>query len=125
MRNRICSWPEFISIQKINRVLAAPPAEHPAKGHPGLFLKARENLWGNIAMGLGNRLAVFQNKLADAITRNHDAGLLLPGQNTRACFVIISAAPVVSSAPCSFPWPCHASRVMPSFMGRTAACPCW
>ncbi|MCI8399243.1 MAG: type IV secretory system conjugative DNA transfer family protein [Oscillibacter sp.] len=79
------------SINDINRLLAALPPEHPAKGHHGLFLKARENLWGNIAIGLGNRLAIFQNKLVDAITRNHDVDLLLPGQKPCAYFVIISA----------------------------------
>ena len=79
------------SIQEINRILAALPPEHPAKGHHGLFLKARENLWGNIAIGLGNRLAIFQNKLVDAITRNHDVDLLLPGKQPCAYFVIISA----------------------------------
>ncbi len=79
------------SIQEINRTLAALPPEHPAKGHHGLFLKARENLWGNIAIGLGNRLSIFQNKLVDAITRNHDVDLLLPGQKPCAYFVIISA----------------------------------
>ena len=79
------------SIQEINRTLAELPPEHPAKGHHGLFLKARENLWGNIAIGLGNRLAIFQNKLVDAITRNHDVDLLLPGQKPCAYFVIISA----------------------------------
>ena len=79
------------SIQEINRTLAELPPEHPAKGHHGLFLKARENLWGNIAIGLGNRLAIFQNKLVDAITRNHDVDLLMPGQKPCAYFVIISA----------------------------------
>jgi len=79
------------SIQEINRILAALPPDHPAKGHHGLFLKARENLWGNIVIGLGNRLAIFQNKLVDAITRNHDVDLLLPGQKSCAYFVIISA----------------------------------
>ena len=79
------------SIQEINRTLAALPPEHPAKGHHGLFLKARENLWGNIAIGLGNRLSIFQNKLVDAITPNHDVDLLLPGQKPCAYFVIISA----------------------------------
>ena len=79
------------SINEINRILAALPPEHPAKGHHGLFLKARENLWGNIAIGLGNRLAIFQNKLVDSITRNHDVDLLLPGQKPCAYFVIISA----------------------------------
>ena len=79
------------SINEINRTLAALPPDHPAKGHHGLFLKARENLWGNIAIGLGNRLAIFQNKLVDSITRNHDVDLLLPGQQPCAYFVIISA----------------------------------
>ena len=79
------------SIQDINRTLAQLPPDHPAKGHHGLFLKAKENLWGSIAIGLGNRLAIFQNKLVDAITRNHDVDLLLPGQKPCAYFVIISA----------------------------------
>ena len=79
------------SISQINRTLAALPPDHPAKGHHGLFLKARENLWGNIAIGLGNRLAIFQNPLVDKITRNHDVDLLLPGQKPCAYFVIISA----------------------------------
>ena len=79
------------SIEEINRKLEALPPEHPAKGPHGLFLKARENLWGNIIIGLGNRLAVFQNPLVDKITRNHDVDLLLPGQRPCAYFVIISA----------------------------------
>ena len=62
----------YKSVNEINRILAELPPEHPAKGPHGLFLKARENLWGNIIIGLGNRLAVFQNPLVDKITRNHD-----------------------------------------------------
>jgi type IV secretion system protein VirD4 len=79
------------SINEINRILEQLPPDHPAKGPHGLFLKARENLWGNIVIGLGNRLAIFQNKLVDKITRNHDVDLLLPGQQPCAYFVIISA----------------------------------
>lgn len=79
------------SINEINSMLAELPPDHPAKGNHGLFLKARENLWGNIAIGLGNRLAIFQNPLVDKITRNHDVDLLLPGQRPCAYFVIISA----------------------------------
>lgn len=79
------------SINEINSILAQLPPDHPAKGHHGLFLKARENLWGNIAIGLGNRLAIFQNPLVDKITRNHDVDLLLPGKKPCAYFVIISA----------------------------------
>lgn len=80
----------YKSVNEINRTLAELPPEHPAKGPHGLFLKARENLWGNIIIGLGNRLAVFQNPLVDKITRNHDVDLLLPGQRPCAYFVIIS-----------------------------------
>lgn len=79
------------SVNEINRTLAELSPEHPAKGPHGLFLKARENLWGNIIIGLGNRLAIFQNPLVDKITRNHDVDLLLPGQKPCAYFVIISA----------------------------------
>ena len=79
------------SINEINRILSQLPSDHPAKGLHGLFLKARENLWGNIVIGLGNRLAVFQNQLVDKITRNHDVDLLLPGKRPCAYFVIISA----------------------------------
>ena len=79
------------SIEEINRRLAALSPEHPAKYPHGLFLKAKENLWGNIVIGLGNRLAVFQSRLADKITRNHDVDLLLPGKRPCVYFVIISA----------------------------------
>ena len=79
------------SINQINSALSALPHGHPAKGPHGLFLKAKENLWGNIATGLGNRLAVYQNQLVDTITRNHDIDMLLPGQKPCVYFVIISA----------------------------------
>jgi len=79
------------SVNEINRLLAALPPDHPARGPHGLFLKAKENLWGNIVIGLGNRLAIFQNQLVDKITRNHDVDLTLPGKQPCAYFVIISA----------------------------------
>lgn len=40
----------YKSVNEINRILAELPPEHPAKGPHGLFLKARENLWGNISI---------------------------------------------------------------------------
>ena len=79
------------SVNEINKTLAELPPEHPAKGPHGLFLKARENLWGNIIIGLGNRLAIYQSQLVDKITRNHDVDLTLPGRQPCAYFVIISA----------------------------------
>ena len=80
-----------MSIAELNRVFAKLPPDHPARGPYGLFLKARENLWGNIIIGLGNRLAIFQSRLVDKITRNHDVDLTRPGKEPCAYFVIISA----------------------------------
>ncbi len=79
------------SINQINAKLQALPPDHPARGHHGLFLKAKETLWGNIVIGLGNRLAIYQNKLVDKITSYNDVDLRLPGQRRCAYFVIISA----------------------------------
>ena len=47
------------SIQDINRTLAQLPPDHPAKGHHGLFLKAKENLWGSIALFQGRKPALL------------------------------------------------------------------
>ena len=79
------------SINEINRKMSELPPDHPAKGHHGLFLKAKDTLWSNIITGLGNRLSLYQNALVDKITSSHDVDLLLPGKQRCAYFVIISA----------------------------------
>ncbi len=82
----------YKSVNEINRTLAELPPEHPAKGPHGLFLKARENLWGQYHHRPWQPvLRSFKNPLVDKITRNHDVDLLLPGQRPCAYFVIISA----------------------------------
>lgn len=79
------------SINDINTKFAKLLPSHPAKGHFGLFLKAKETLWANIITGLGNRLSIYQNALVDKITSSNDVDLLLPGKRRCAYFVIISA----------------------------------
>lgn len=79
------------SINELNRKMAALPPDHPAKGHHGLFLKAKDTLWSNIITGLGNRLSIYQNALVDKITSSNDVDLILPGKQRCAYFVIISA----------------------------------
>ena len=64
---------------------------HPAKGPYGLFLNAKENLRGNIVIGLGNRLNVFHDKLVDALTARSTIDLTLPGRKPCAYFCILSA----------------------------------
>ena len=67
------------------------PLDHPARGPYGIFKQAASNLWGNVFIGLGSRMNVFQNKLVDKITKYHDIDLELPGKEPCAYFCIISA----------------------------------
>ena len=67
------------------------PLDHPARAPYGIFKQAASNLWGNIFIGLGSRLNVFQNKLVDTITKYHDIDMELPGKEPCAYFCIISA----------------------------------
>lgn len=67
------------------------PLDHPARAPYGIFKQAASNLWGNIFIGLGSRLSVFQNKLVDTITKYHEIDLELPGKQPCAYFCIISA----------------------------------
>jgi type IV secretion system protein VirD4 len=64
---------------------------HAARAPYGIFRQAAHQLWGNIAIGLGSRLNVFQNPLVDKITKYSDIDLALPGQKPCAYFCIISA----------------------------------
>ena len=67
------------------------PLDHPARGPYGIFKQAASNLWGNVFIGLGSRMNVFQNKLVDKITKYHNIDLELPGKEPCAYFCIISA----------------------------------
>lgn len=67
------------------------PLDHPARGPYGIFKQAASNLWGNVFIGLGSRMNVFQNKLVDKITKYHEIELELPGKQPCAYFCIISA----------------------------------
>jgi type IV secretion system protein VirD4 len=67
------------------------PKDHAARAPYGIFRQAAHQLWGNIAIGLGSRLNVFQNHLVDKITKYNDIDLTLPGQIPCAYFCIISA----------------------------------
>lgn len=67
------------------------PLDHPARGPYGIFKQAASNLWGNVFIGLGSRMNVFQNKLVDKITMYHEIDLELPGKQPCAYFCIISA----------------------------------
>jgi type IV secretion system protein VirD4 len=78
------------SFQSLDEIFNALPPSHPAKAPYGIFKLANRQIWGNIAIGLGNRLSVFQNTLVDKITAYSEIDLTLPGQKPCAYFCAIS-----------------------------------
>ena len=79
------------SFADLERRFEALPKDHPALPPYGIFKLANRQIWGNIAIGLGNRLSVFQNPLVDKITSYNEIDLTLPGQKPCAYFCCISA----------------------------------
>ena len=78
------------SVQELDTRFRALPPEHPALPPYGIFRQAHKQIWGNIVIGLGNRLNVFQNKLVDYVTKHNEIDLTLPGREKCAYFCIIS-----------------------------------
>lgn len=78
------------SVQELDARFRTLPKDHPALPPYGIFRQAHKQLWGNIVIGLGNRLNVFQNKLVDSITKHSEIDLTLPGKEKCAYFCIIS-----------------------------------
>ncbi|MDR3278403.1 MAG: type IV secretory system conjugative DNA transfer family protein, partial [Oscillospiraceae bacterium] len=78
------------SIQSLDNKIKDLPKDHAARAPYGIFRQAAHQLWGNIAIGLGSRLNVFQNQLVDKITKYNDIDLELPGKQPCAYFCIIS-----------------------------------
>lgn len=66
------------------------PPGHPALPPYGIFKQANPQILGNIIIGLGSRLNVFQDKLVDKITMYNDIDLELPGKKKCAYFCVIS-----------------------------------
>ena len=78
------------SVQELDARFRSLPPNHPALPPYGIFRQAHKQIWGNIIIGLGNRLNVFQNKLVDSITKYTEIDLTLPGKQKCAYFCIIS-----------------------------------
>ena len=78
------------NVTELDAQFRSLPSGHPALPPYGIFRQAPHNIWGNIFIGLGSRLNVFQNKLVDSITKHHEIDLDLPGRQKCAYFCIIS-----------------------------------
>lgn len=62
---------------------------HAAKRAYNLYRKSAEKVSGNVAMGLGNRLQVFQNDMIRNITSYNEIDLSLPAKEKCAYYVVI------------------------------------
>ncbi len=78
------------SVNELDARFRALPSGHPALTPYGIFRQAPHNIWGNIMIGLGSRLNVFQDKLVDSITKYNEIDLVEPGRRKCAYFCIIS-----------------------------------
>lgn len=78
------------NVNELDAKFRALPPEHPALPPYGIFRQAPHNIWGNIFIGLGSRLNIFQNKLVDSITKHSEIDLTRPGREKCAYFCIIS-----------------------------------
>ena len=78
------------SVNELDARFRSLPRGHPALPPYGIFRQAPHNIWGNIFVGLGSRLNVFQNKLVDSITKYNEIDLERPGKQPCAYFCIIS-----------------------------------
>lgn len=78
------------SADELDARFRALPQDHPARPPYGIFRQAHKQIWGNIIIGLGSRLNVFQSKMVDSITKHNEIDLELPGKQKCAYFCIIS-----------------------------------
>ncbi len=78
-----------MAIDDLKLIFDGLPPDHPAKAPFTIFKHANENTWGNIASGLGVRLQVYANRLADSITRHDEIDFHLPGKRPCTYFCVI------------------------------------
>lgn len=82
---------DFLSFdaRKFEFTLEKLPENDPAKRAYNLYKKSAEKVSGNVAMGLGNRLQVFQSDMIRNITSYNEIDLSLPAKERCAYYVVI------------------------------------
>ena len=76
--------------KKLNAMFDKLPAVHPAKQPFGIFKQSSESVRGNVIVGLGSRLQVFQSDIIRKITTYDEIDLEAPARMKSAYFVIMS-----------------------------------
>lgn len=78
------------SVQDISDAFAELSDNHPAKPAWKIVEQAGPNARGNVIIGLGSRLQVFQSQQIRKLTAHDDIDLVLPGKEKCAYFIIMS-----------------------------------
>lgn len=76
--------------KKLNQMFDKLPISHPAKQPYGIFKQSSESVRGNVIVGLGSRLQVFQSDIVRKITTYDEIDLEAPARQKSAYFVIMS-----------------------------------
>lgn len=76
--------------KKLNAMFDKLPIGHPAKQPWSIFKQAGDNVRGNVIIGLGARLQVFQSEIIKRITTYKEIDLEGPAKQKSALFVIMS-----------------------------------
>ena len=76
--------------KQLNNMFERLSASHPAKQPYGIFKQSSESVRGNVIVGLGSRLQVFQSDIIRKITTFDEINLEAPAVEKSAYFVIMS-----------------------------------
>lgn len=79
-----------VDANTLEAMFEALPPTHPAKQPWNIFIKAGPQVKGNVIIGLGSRLQVFQAASIRKLTADIDIDLTLPGKEKTAIFIIMS-----------------------------------
>lgn len=79
-----------VDANTLEAMFEALPPTHPAKQPWNIFIKAGPQVKGNVIIGLGSRLQVFQAASIRKLTADIDIDLTAPGKKKTAIFIIMS-----------------------------------
>lgn len=79
-----------VDATQLESMFEALPPTHPAKQPWNIFVKAGPQVKGNVIIGLGSRLQVFQANSIRELTANVDIDLTQPGKQKTAIFLVMS-----------------------------------
>lgn len=78
------------SEKELDGIFAGLPPSHPAKAPYSIFQQASQTVRSGVIIGLGSRIAVFQNKMIRMITSHDEIDLELPGKERCVYYIINS-----------------------------------